>query len=564
MAPKKQMPTGPPEAAARPSPLVAATSSEQLLAVQDPAVEFGVSPEVVDTFTRRAAHMLANDSPYLDPARARYVVMSVDPAGGGARSDEAFVVFLVAGNRFGLLTARVVAGHDPAYAFSTVPLAFVLSVLYTLREVRQILYRAHAASVFAAQAFRMPPVLLVVENNFGYGAAVYLQMLWFAERKRARHTDLADVRLIFATPVFGLDWQVIDWEIDRTAAERTVAQLQAALRAAEARVDEAWRAKGPRRTVGLSLQGLVASARAAMRLATTEEDAARDGVELVEIEVANILANVMEGVLGRNADRSERAEFLRLWATDLQPLLVEFIHLERRLRAAQATAAQLRTRIRRERHGEDDEAQATTNNNDQSTTTGVFGQGHPFAAIAPFPPGHTVDASTDRIVYPQDFYRAAAKTALGAYTSRAEKVRAYRHFVAAMRSTPAFDCLVLSAASIDPETPDPLQSLRTSPGPLRTHLPRAPTVLRAVYSQWRRLLAIRGPDGRLVAVEGKNNFTNSGDLRDDVWMAFSIGFQWLTRFTRLLPTDTDRRRLVQYMAQSFLFSDSHPLRQNKN
>ena len=30
-------------------------------------------------------------------------------------------------------------------------------------------------------------------------------------------------------------------------------------------------------------------------------------------------------------------------------------------------------------------------------------------------------------------------------------------------------------------------------------------------------------------------------------MAFSIGMQWCTRFTRLLATDADRYRLVQYM-----------------
>ena len=36
-------------------------------------------------------------------------------------------------------------------------------------------------------------------------------------------------------------------------------------------------------------------------------------------------------------------------------------------------------------------------------------------------------------------------------------------------------------------------------------------------------------------------------FRDDVWMAFSIGLQWCTRFTRLLPNDSARKELVVYM-----------------
>ena len=81
-----------------------------------------------------------------------YVVISIDPAGGGTLSEEAFVVFLVNGGTFGLLTARLIPGHNERYGFSAcgdcitynhrvpmVPLVFVLALRRTILAVRQLL-----------------------------------------------------------------------------------------------------------------------------------------------------------------------------------------------------------------------------------------------------------------------------------------------------------------------------------------------------------------------------------------------------------------------------------------
>ena len=74
-------------------------------------LHFGVDAGAVRSLCtgRRSAHSLTEGqrafSPYVDPGNPdRYVVVSVDPGGGGVLSDEAFVVFLVAGNDFGLLS----------------------------------------------------------------------------------------------------------------------------------------------------------------------------------------------------------------------------------------------------------------------------------------------------------------------------------------------------------------------------------------------------------------------------------------------------------------------------
>ena len=103
--------------------------------IADPVTFFGLPPtEVLGAYPRRAAHALWArgqslwDHPttetafFLDPRRDRYVIVSVDPAGGGTLSDEVFVVFLVTDNQFGLFTANAFAGqsHGPPSMFPLV------------------------------------------------------------------------------------------------------------------------------------------------------------------------------------------------------------------------------------------------------------------------------------------------------------------------------------------------------------------------------------------------------------------------------------------------------------
>lgn len=192
----------------------------------DPVTFFDITRETVEAYARNAAHDIRSQLPsralyhwdhrppkhqrgslFLQRTADRYVVISIDPAGGGALSDEVFVVFLVADDQFGLLTARVIPGHNTKYGFSLVPLVFVLSLLRTVREVRQLLRDAHDAAGLPAADFRMPPVVVVIENNFAYGAATYMQLLWFLRerQRRSASADLANVEIIFATPVYGLN-----------------------------------------------------------------------------------------------------------------------------------------------------------------------------------------------------------------------------------------------------------------------------------------------------------------------------------------------------------------------
>ena len=96
--------------------------------------------------------------------------------------------------------------------------------------------------------------------------------------------------------------------------------------------------------------------------------------------------------------------------------------------------------------------------------------------------------------------------------------------------------------------PDILSHIQTSAGGDQRSLPGGPSVLRGVFEQWRRLRVWVLPDDTLVRVEGKNRDEDAGGVaRDDLWMSFGIGLQWCSRFTKILPSDAERLRLVEYM-----------------
>jgi len=135
--------------------------------VRDPVGEFKVDLPAVRRFAERATLVTDADLlPWLHPDNdaVNHVVVSVDPAGGGVLSDEAFVVFLVHSNRFALLGARLVRGHDRSLKFSSLPTVFVLSLLATIESVQTML-RETLRSINAQLVFKMPRVVLLIEDR---------------------------------------------------------------------------------------------------------------------------------------------------------------------------------------------------------------------------------------------------------------------------------------------------------------------------------------------------------------------------------------------------------------
>lgn len=85
---------------------------------------------------------------------SRYVVVSVDPAGGGFQSQEAFVVWLVNNRRFALFSGRTIRGHKRGYSFATIPLIFIVSLLETIKNTQDALRALHQTLFSSRTAFQ--------------------------------------------------------------------------------------------------------------------------------------------------------------------------------------------------------------------------------------------------------------------------------------------------------------------------------------------------------------------------------------------------------------------------
>lgn len=295
--------------------------------VHHPETIFGVGPAELQNYARRntvrldaapndgAANASADVRAYLDPTGARYVVVAVDTAAGGALSDEAFAVFLVAGARYALLSARIVVGHDQRYSLSTLPLVFVLALLETIRTTRRMLRAAHLTSAFRDRPFVFPPVLVVLETNYAYGAAVYMQMLRLLDAKRARHPDLRRVDIVFATPVYGWDAQLQALRRAYDAASTALNAAVAEANAAEVALQEAWLAKGGRHR-HLNRQTILQDALRKVAASSARPQITGDTVvseQTVNAEVKLIMKDVMERVLAENNTVRNDAELLERW-----------------------------------------------------------------------------------------------------------------------------------------------------------------------------------------------------------------------------------------------------------
>jgi hypothetical protein len=174
--------------------------------VEDNEAHFGITWQTVQAFAdghRTPKAQLLNGYLNPDTVDTRYVVISVDPAGGGILSEEAFVVWLVQGVHFTLFSGRTVKGHKAGYTFSTIPLMFVVSLLETISKTKEALrLLQRGIHKYRTRPFRMPTVLVVLETNYAYGAAVYMQFIYFLDQRKAQMPGLKDVSIVFATPVY--------------------------------------------------------------------------------------------------------------------------------------------------------------------------------------------------------------------------------------------------------------------------------------------------------------------------------------------------------------------------
>jgi hypothetical protein len=199
--------------------------------------------------------------------------------------DEVFTVFLIADSEFGLLTGRVVPGNNHKYGFSVIPLVFVLSLLHTIASVRQILRKTHnGCRALQGTAFRMPTVIVLIENNFAYdrvgcpparapacpgcghvhamrpgaagaaGRASRCSGLSGNTRtrpppvrtpRRPAGCSLRDVEIVFATPVYGLNHELTQLYTKSKLAAMKLADQKLNNKTAQNALRDAWQSKDP-------------------------------------------------------------------------------------------------------------------------------------------------------------------------------------------------------------------------------------------------------------------------------------------------------------------------------
>ena len=302
----------------------------------DPRIKYGLTPFAMDAFIERAK--VTNLSHFLDPTKPdRYVLISVDPAGGGFLSEEAFIIWIISQGAFALLSGRTVRGHKAGYAFSTVPLMFVVSLLETIRQVQKALRQLHANASIPGE-FQMPKVIVLIETDYAYGAAVYMQTLFFLEEQRKRLPDLRDVVIVFATPVYL--WNVpIASKMDELKREQQRKEIiRANYAKAQVNLTDAWNGRPLRDGIELEDE-FDKKAVAYLRVEEMVQNAVNDMIETFKKQQAE-----KDGKGKKSAEQIE--EFENYIKTTMAPLFVQEQELRRSVQVNTKTISKLNAELK--------------------------------------------------------------------------------------------------------------------------------------------------------------------------------------------------------------------------
>ena len=510
-------------------------------AVKNVSSYFKLDATVVDQYVDKARHILNAKSQFLnpDPSVRRYILIAVDPAGGGTLSDEAVAVFIIANNEFGLFTGCLLEPHHKDFPFSVVPTVFLLGLLAMVRAVKAALKKLHLAAGLASDTFQMPPVLVLLENNFAYGAAVYIHLLYFLEEKRSQHPELKDVDLSFATPVYGLDEPLVQLFLDRQRAAVQLKALQLELKGVIESIDSIW--KGHRRIVGWNQLEIKKRIQERLRdRGITEIDMPNDlPLDAVAEEVTDVLGDIIVAMQSNpNISETLVKEVQANRAGEMREPFALMYFLQNEITVTKSKISIIEKQIRDRRAGHDG--------------GGRNDQGHLQFRIRPWPEEHRVtyegqDPTIGKVVYPPGMYYNAKRTAFGTQTTETEKAMTFNYFVGLVKSS-LHPMSLLVPPDEPPSARVDCKMLRQSPkGPFHA-IQYGETVFRCIVHQWSQLYVMVDKKGVAVHVTGKQpGQRGDGVHKDDMWMAFSIGIQWCTEFTRLIPNAYFREQMVGYM-----------------
>lgn len=511
--------------------------------VAQPVRTYGLSTHVLDEYIRKSTESLVAEHWLV--GKDRYLVVSVDPAAGGVNSEEAFTVFLVSGSRIALLSGRIVVGKTPDVPFSVIPLSFVIALLDTVRKCKRLLQNAHEA-LSPPVVFQMPRVLVVVEANFAYGAAVYMQLMYFIQARTSSDSELVNLEIIFATPVYATDTDVMQLMQREQNLQKRLSDLRERRRSARNNTRSTWTSK--KRTPGMDHSRVLQQIRAAVQQLRSrrgiptlaqgvdDEEEEEDEEEVIaqanppqniQFEIEQEINTVLDSMIDQNVqDPARRTELRRLWLAEYGSALRDQLKAEHVYDMALLELKEIRRNIR-VRTEDDPGAPPDT------------------VPLSTWPIGHTLDLNTDRIRWPKHFSWQADKRTFGEWTTAAGKIAAYRMFVWMLSTVPQGRLMLLSSgpASNNGNACQEMYAPNNS-------LPNASDVLRCIHAQWSCLGVWANPTNvqHILRVEGKQPSQKGKVCHDDVYMSFAVGFRWCWRFCRMLPNAAVRHRLVMYMS----------------
>ena len=371
-----------------------------------------------------------------------------------------------------------------------------------------------------------------------------MQTLFFLEERRKRLPDLRDVVIVFATPVYL--WNVpIASKMDELKQEQQRREIiRSDYAKAQVSLTEAWNSRPLRvgakqdllqnikKSYGIELEDeFDKKAIAYLRTGEMVQNAINDMIAAYKKQQAD-----KDGKGKKSAEQIE--EFENYMNNTMAPLFVHEQELRRSVQVSTKTISKLNAELK-------------DLLNEGIPTPG----GRDFFRAKPWPDG--LKLVNGMVVFEQDdLWWKAPKSVLGETTTLKEKIRAFEHWVhIALSSNPRLKILEVGNVT-HPFNPDlsACQEVSKDLGVgLEGRLLHPRTVLQCVYDQWSKLqVFVDAMDNKtILQIRGKavNDDEEAGGsvARDDLWMAFSIGMQWCSRFTCLLPNSAMREQLVKYM-----------------
>lgn len=424
-----------------------------------------------------------------------YIVASIDPAAGGEASQEPVIVFLISGSKSAILGSLLFTRQDlTAYMlFAFWIQAYMPQMLQALQQIRTRIQGIMERKTGRRVTSHIP-VMLVIENNFGYGPIVYHNQL--VSQNQTLTQDI-----FIATPVYIKAGEHALTRIEQMKIEDERRDVREKLTDAIARFHEEWKRGGVRE--GFNRERLIRAVRGAV-------------VDMVSKSIDNdtTLPDAKD-VIAAVTQPQQYDRMVAAGGLELAAALIKKLELGNRI------AMSMRAYGKNHKDGDD------------AAVDGSVRLPYVFETM----PGHSVHDG--EVQFDEISLLNSAKTRWGVTTTDTSKRNSYLQiFLGATypgrTHLPVIICDDKQLVDADCR---------------QWH--DATWTMTLVYQQWLDSIGIVGVANAKVHTSGVPRVDKViGKFKgafDDTYMAYTIGLHWVTQFTQYLPGQDDRQRLLWYM-----------------